>query len=248
MNVEDYIDSCRQAHRKMLAVLLDPEKLVEASAICQIGSLIDRCAPDFVFIGGSTYFDTTEPLIRALRPIVKHVPLVLFPGHPSQFTPEADALLFLSLLSGTNPDTLIGQQVASARRIRESGIETLSMGYILVDGGNESAAARATHTVALPVNDPDRIVDTAIAAELLGLHLIYLEAGSGAAHPASAALIQAVRQAVQVPIIVGGGIRCQEDALSAWEAGADIVVVGNYLEEYPTHLPLFTEARDNYLG
>lgn len=230
----------------MLAVLLDPEKLTADSDICHIGSLIGRCQPDFVFVGGSTFFSSSEPLVRALRPLIGCVPVVLFPGHPLQFTPEADALLFLTLISGNNPDALIGQQVMSARKVKDSGIETISMGYILVDGGKQSAAAIATHTSALPASDSQVIADTALAGEMLGLHSIYLEAGSGAEVPAGEALIRRVRQSVACPLIVGGGIRTARQAESAWQAGADIVVVGNHLETSPDDLPLFVEARNQY--
>lgn len=246
MNVERYIHDRCATGQKMLAVLLDPEKLTAESDICRIGSLIGRHRPDFVFVGGSTFFSSSEPLVRALRPYIGAVPVVLFPGHPLQFTPEADALLFLTLISGNNPDALIGQQVMSARKVKESGIETISMGYILVDGGKQSAAARATNTSALPASDPQVIADTALAGEMLGLHSIYLEAGSGADVPAGAEIIAGVRSSVACPLIVGGGIRRAEQAVAAWQAGADIVVVGNHLESSPEDLPLFTSARNDY--
>jgi len=230
----------------MLAVLLDPEKLTRQDDICQIGSLIGKFRPDFVFVGGSTYYESAGHFVGVLRESIGCVPVVLFPGHPCQFTDKADALLFLSLISGNNPDALIGQQVMSARRVKESGIETISMGYILVDGGKQSAAARATRTTALPASDPSAIADTALAGEMLGLHSIYLEAGSGADVPAGASLIAEVRRSIACPLLVGGGICTPEQAEAAWAAGADIVVVGNHLEARPSDLPLFTEARDRY--
>lgn len=229
----------------MLSVLLDPEKLTDEAEICRIGRLIGLHRPDFVFVGGSTYFSSVSPLVKALRPLIDGVPVVLFPGHPSQFAPEADALLFLTLISGKNPETLFGQQAASARRVKDSGIETISMGYILVDGGKESAAARATGTTAISASEPETIADTALAGEMLGLHSIYLEAGSGAAVPAGAGLIARVRDSIACPLIVGGGIHTPEQAEAAWLAGADIVVVGNHLEQFPEDLPLFSSARNS---
>ena len=133
---------------------------------------------------------------------------------------------------------------ASARKIKESGIETISMGYILVDGGRESATARITGTRPLPASDSERIADTALAGEMLGLHSIYLEAGSGALHPAGGNLIRIVRSSIRVPLIVGGGMHSAAEAEAAWGAGADIVVIGNHLEESPADLALFVEARN----
>ena len=244
MNVEDYIKHACSQHQKMLAVLLDPEELIESESICQIGSHIREHRPDFVFVGGSTFFESPDALISQLRNYTGDIPIVIFPGHPAQFTPAADALLFLSLISGNNPDMLIGQQAASARKIKESGIETISMGYILVDGGRESATARITGTRPIPASDSERIADTALAGEMLGLHLIYLEAGSGALHPAGGNLIRIVRSSIRVPLIVGGGMHSAAEAEAAWGAGADIVVIGNHLEESPADLALFVEARN----
>ena len=244
MSVEDYIRNANAQRQKMLAVLLDPEELQEQERVCQIGSQIREHHPDFVFVGGSTFFETPDALVSQLREFTGDIPIVIFPGSPAQFTPAADALLFLSLISGDNPDMLIGQQAASARKIKESGIETISMGYILVDGGRESATARITATRPLPASDFERIADTALAGEMLGLHLIYLEAGSGALHPAGEELIRTVRRSIRVPLIVGGGMHSAAEAEAAWDAGADIVVIGNHLENSPADLVLFVDARN----
>lgn len=246
MKIEAYIEARRRQGKKMFAVLLDPENIrlgngsdnpMSAEAW---GKRLSEARPDLIFVGGSTYFHSVAPLIDALRPYTKDTPIVLFPGHPSQFSGKEDATLFLSLISGTNPDTLIGWHVAAARRIREAGGETIPTGYILIDGGKQSTTSRITHTEALPANDTTRIVDTAIAGEMLGLRAIYLEAGSGAAQAVSKALIQEIREAISVPLIVGGGIHSPEEMMAAWQAGADIVVVGNHLEEHPEELGLFT--------
>lgn len=223
----------------MLAVLLDPENIPSPADWAQ---RIAACPPDLIFIGGSTYFQSVGPLVDALRDLSEsraRVPILLFPGHPAQFSGREDAVLFLSLISGNNPDTLIGWHVGAARKIREAGTETIPTGYILVDGGKQSTTARVTHTEALPANDITRIVDTAIAGEMLGLRAIYLEAGSGANTPASQLIIRAVREAISVPLIVGGGIKTPKQMQEAFLAGADIVVVGNHLEAHPDDLASF---------
>lgn len=236
MRVKTDILAKMAAGKKMLAVLLDPENLQSAEAIDCIGSQLRQYQPDMVLIGGSTWYESVTPLVHALRPYTQEVPLVLFPGHPSQFSAEADAILFHSLLSGRNAETLIGWQTDAARAVRESGIEVISMGYILVDGGKESTTARVTGTKALAADRLDKIVDTALAGEMLGMQAIYLEAGSGAATPVGTGVIKGVRSMISAPLIVGGGICSREAAEAAWQAGADIVVVGNYLERHPDEL------------
>lgn len=229
----------------MLAVLLDPEQLQTPEALERIGRPLQQAKPDLILIGGSTWYEPVTPLVQALRTYTD-TPLVLFPGHPSQFSAEADAILFHTLLSGRNPDTLIGWQTAAARAVHESGIEVLPMAYILVEGGKESTTARVTNTQAIPADQVNLVVDTAIAGELLGQRFIYLEAGSGAHHPASAALIREVRKATKSTLIVGGGITSPEAMQKAFDAGADIVVVGNYLEAHPEELECFVKESRTY--
>lgn len=236
-NVHDILSK-----KQLLAVLLDPENLQTPEAIDRIGQELRLHRPDMVLIGGSTWYADTTPLIRALRAYTgdkgtaASLPLILFPGHPSQFSGEADAILFHSLLSGNNPDTLIGWQTMAAQRVRKSGIAVLPMGYILVDGGRQSTTARVTGTQAIPLSQQERIVDTALAGELLGMRNIYLEAGSGAAQPVQTHIIRAVREATTATLWVGGGIRSRQDAEAAWQAGANVVVVGNWLEQHPEEL------------
>lgn len=246
MNVESAILSNMRAGKKMLAVLLDPENLTDSERVRVTGELIGRGRPDFVFVGGSTFYGSTTPFVESLRPYIGDVPVVLFPGHPSQFTPSADAILFLSLISGKNPDMLIGWQIDSARQIRESGLEAISMGYVLVNGGRESTTERVSRTTAIPSESIERVVDTAIAGEMLGMHTIYLEAGSGAASPAGRDMIAAVRRNISCPLIVGGGLTESEQLLSAWDAGADIAVVGNWFEQHPEDILTFCAMRNHY--
>ena len=166
--------------------------------------------------------------------------MVLFPGNVSQFTPSAEALLVLSLLSSRNPEFLIGAQVRAARRILSSGIDTLSVGYILVDGGRPSSVQQAT--LSEPLTKTDDILDTTIAAGLLGFQSVYLEAGSGAERPVHVQTIQQVRHSIRIPLIVGGGIRTTGQMQDAFTAGADIVVIGNHFESHPEQIPLFCHA------
>ena len=230
MKVEEYI----LQNKRLTAVLFDPEKQASDESL-----RLRVEAADLLFVGGSTANrEMTEQTVRRLRGI-SGKPVVLFPGHPSQFTPTADALLFLTLLTSRNAEQLIGQQIAAARAVQSSHIECIPMGYILVDGGRTSSVQRVTGSSPLPQTDTETIADTAIAGCLTGKRLIYLEAGSGAAVAVSPAVIRAVRSVVDVPLIVGGGIRSPQQMEDAYEAGADIVVIGNHLEQHPEQAVLF---------
>ena len=248
---------------KKLAILLDPEK-----ANLDALRFTEDCHPDFIFVGGSTGGDPTD-FIRALKKnltvndsersnseaVLQQSgltaegghgcpPIVLFPGNSSQFTPEADAVLVLSLLSGNNPEYLVGQQVKSARAIRDSRLDFVPTAYILIDGGIETSTMRVTGTKPIPQDDLQTIVDTCIAAELMGKKAIYLEAGSGALYPVSPDIIRAVREQVSVTLIVGGGIRTPEAMNAAFDAGANIVVIGNHFEDHPEALKDFCRHDD----
>lgn len=222
---------------RKLAILLDPEK-ADLSRL----PITRECHPDYIFVGGSTGGDATD-FVRALKAKIsgfnEQIPIVLFPGDASQFTPEADAVLFLSLLSGDNPEYLIGQQIRAARTIHASHLDSVPTAYILIDGGVETSTMRVTHTKPIPSEQIDRIVDTAVAAELMGKKAIYLEAGSGAKVPVSTEIIRAVRASVSATLIVGGGIRTPEAMCAAYDAGADIVVIGNHFEAHPEELGVF---------
>ena len=220
-----------------IALLLDPEKADLSRLV-----ITDEVRPDFIFVGGSTGGDTTE-FVRELKSQISNlkspIPVVLFPGNSSQFTHEADAVLFLSLLSGNNPEYLVGQQIRSARAIHDSHLDFVPTAYVLIDGGVETSTMRVTATQPIPQTDVNRIVDVCLAAELMGKQLIYLEAGSGAKTPVSADIIRAVKNAVSVPLVVGGGIRTPEAMNAAFDAGASIVVIGNHFEEHPEALKDF---------
>ena len=224
---------------KKLAILLDPEK-----ANLDALHFTAEAHPDYFFVGGSTGGDTTE-FVRNLKFQISNfkfqIPIVLFPGNAAQFTPEADAILFLSLLSGRNPEYLVGQQIASARAIKNAQISSISTAYILIDGGVETSTMKVTKTLPLDPSDVQTIVDTCIAAELMGKQAIYLEAGSGAKMPVSTEIIKAVRANTTCTLIVGGGIRTPEAMNAAYHAGADIVVIGNHFEENPDEIGRFCQ-------
>ena len=231
---------------KKLALLLDPEK-ADLSAL----PITADCHPDYIFVGGSTGGDTTdfiENLKSKISNLPSPIPIVLFPGDATQFSPKADAILFLSLLSGNNPEYLVNQQIKSARAIYDSRMDFVPTAYILIDGGVETSTMRVTGTKPLNPADVKTITDTCIAAELMGKKAIYLEAGSGAQKPVPTALIAEVRKHVSLTLIVGGGIRTPESMQAAYDAGADIVVIGNHFESHPEDLKSFCQMAKSING
>lgn len=231
-------------HRKLLALLVDPDKTT-SDLLPQLRQYCSPKTPDIILVGGSGLDVSLDDYVDAVKQLFPSTPVVLFPGSTSQFTAKADALMFLSVISGRNAECIIGQQVAIARKVKESGITTLPMGYILIDGGIHSSVEKATHTQALRQDNPQLIVDTAIAGELLGMRLIYLEAGSGADIPVGNNIIRGVRLSTDVYLIVGGGIRTPEQMKIAFEAGADMVVIGNHFEQHPEQIQSFIDAIDS---
>jgi len=237
MNIYQEILSAKTEHRTLFAVLIDPEKCF-GQKLVDFVKIINAALPDFIFVGGSQIQSSVQQAITTIKELT-NIPVVLFLGNSIQFCDNADAMLFLSLISGRNPDFLIGQQVKSARKIKNSGIETISTGYILIDGGKKSAVQSVSATE--PLSKIDEIVDTAIAGEMLGCKAIYLEAGSGAQNPVSEHIIAEVRKNISVPLIVGGGLRSVEMLQNAINAGADILVVGNFFEKEPKKVIEFAE-------
>ena len=215
-----------------LAVLIDPDKHDTASLLRLINHA-DNCKADYLFIGGSLLLEANfEATVQTIKDH-SQTPLIIFPGNNYQLSALADAILFLSLISGRNPEYLIGQQVVAAPTVKKLGLEAIPTGYMLVDGGRVSATSYMTQTVPIPNDKTDIAVATAQAGELLGMKLIYLEAGSGAKDTVSAAMIKEVKRHISIPLIVGGGIRSAEQAEEICKAGADVIVVGNALEETP---------------
>lgn len=241
MQVYEHIIRNKSLGRKMLAVLLDPQKHIDLIATADN---IRRAGIELVFVGGSGYEQGVDDYIVKLRSLLydsnNYCSIILFPGDVCQFSEKADALLFLSLISGRDVDLIIGKHIKTSRAVYNSGIETIPMGYILIEGGRESAVQRVTNTE--PLNDTIKIVDTALAGMLLGYKLIYLEAGSGALQPVAPNIISSVSECIDVPLIVGGGICTIEQMLSAFHAGADIVVIGNYFEKHCEQIFTFAQV------
>lgn len=218
--------------RSQLAVLIDPDNQTPDS-LRDMAARINAARVDMVLVGGSLLLeDRFEETIRILKKETA-VPVVIFPGNNYQVSRSADALLLLSLISGRNPEYLIGQHVVAAPHIRESGLEVIPTGYMLIDGGRVSTTSYMTQTVPIPQDKADIAVATAIAGELLGLRAIYLEAGSGAKSSIPVEMLQVVRRAVSIPLITGGGIRTPEQAEALAQAGSNLIVVGNILEKQP---------------
>lgn len=245
-SIYQYILEATKQKKKLLIVLIDPDKCSSDDQIERFASLLNQAQPDLIFIGGSLTSESTTRLIKQLKKKCS-IPTVLFPGNAIQFTPEADALLFLSLISGRNPDFLIGQHVVIAPAVRQAGIETISTGYILVESDNTTAVEYISNTRPIPRHKPQLAAATAIAGELLGNKLIYLEAGSGANPPVSSEMITKVKKSISVPLIVGGGLRTNEEILRALHAGADAVVVGNILETTPEKMLDFAKTVKNFV-
>lgn len=229
--VLERLTTYRQQGRKAFAVLIDPDKVSNLTYLHQLVALSERQGVDFFLVGGSLLTeDCLNEIVSELK-AQSSIPVVLFPGSNMHIHPQADALLFLSLISGRNPDLLIGQHVAAAPILRKSKLEVLPTGYLLVGSGLQTTVAYMSNTVPIPNNKPSIAACTAMAGEMLGLKLMYLDAGSGAPEPISPAVIKTVRKSVDCPIIVGGGIRCGASAGRALQAGADMVVVGNGIEK-----------------
>jgi putative glycerol-1-phosphate prenyltransferase len=230
-----------QAGKKSIAVLIDPDKVEESTRLQHLINLASENLVDYFLVGGSLV--TTTNMGEVVRQIKESVtiPVIIFPGSSMQIEPSADAILFLSLISGRNPELLIGQHVIAAPILRNTKLETLPTGYMLINSGKTSSVAYISNTTPIPEDKYSLAACTAMAGEMLGLKLMYLDAGSGAENPVSSRMISAVRKSVKTPILVGGGINTAHKAFAALEAGADTIVIGNALEKDPA---LLTEIAD----
>lgn len=231
-SISDHLYHARSEGRKQLAVLIDPDKPGE-EALIELVQEVAMGGADLILLGGSLLVrDNLDNYLQLIKEQVQ-IPVILFPGSALQINGRADALLFLSLISGRNPELLIGTHVIAAPLIRQTGIETLPTGYMLVDCGKPTTASYMSGSNPIPYDKPEIAACTAMAGEMLGLRFMYLDGGSGAPQPVSTSMISEVRKAVKTPIIVGGGIRTAEDAAAACSAGADVVVIGNVTEKNP---------------
>lgn len=227
--------------KKSIAVLIDPDKAEDTTRLKHLINLASENCVDFFFVGGSLVTTTNlSDVVRLIKDNVT-IPVVLFPGNAIQIEPTADALLFLSLISGRNPELLIGQHVVAAPIIRNTKLEVIPTGYILVNSGRTTSVAYISNTIPIPDDKYSLAACTAMAGEMLGLKSIYMDAGSGAEKEINARMIASVRKAVSIPLIIGGGINTSQKAITALEAGADMIVIGNALEKSPD---LITEVSE----
>ncbi len=234
-------DKFQDKSRKKLAVLIDPDKPTDA----QILSIVEKAKAaevDFFFVGGSLL--VTDSLDHCIKLIKANcdIPVLIFPGNSLQISKYCDGFLLLSLISGRNPEMLIGRHVIAAPYLKLYGNEIIPTGYMLIDSGKATSVSYMSDTTPIPHDKDDIAMCTAIAGEMLGLKLIYLEAGSGALIPVSTSMISKVKKMIQIPLIVGGGIKTPEMAAEAVRAGADVIVIGTAFEKEPELLKRFADA------
>ena len=224
------LEESKRNGKKSFAVLIDPDKVNDRDTI-HLAKLATSAKVDYLFVGGSLV--VSNYLNECVQLIKQHcnIPVILFPGSPSQISKHADALLYLSLISGRNADLLIGQHVISAPLVKSSGLEILSTGYMVIDGGAPTTVSYISNAAPIPTDKADIAVCTAMAGEMLGMKLIFMDAGSGAKRSISEEMIARVADIISVPLIIGGGIKEPEKAYLNCKAGADVIVVGNAIEK-----------------
>lgn len=224
------IITSKSKNEKLLAILIDPDK-IKIKEVSVLVDKINQSPATHIFIGGSSVENQIiDELILSIKEFTS-LPIVLFPGNPSQISNKADGILFLTLLSGRNPDYLIEHQVNAVPILKQTQLEVISTGYILIESGNETAVERVSKTKPMDRNNPNYVMQTAQAGEYIGNKLIYLEAGSGAELAVPQEMITLVAQNISVPLLVGGGIRSKEAIDNAYKSGADLVVIGNAFED-----------------
>ncbi len=235
MNTQLYKDlqESKAKGEKKFAVLIDPDKL-KLNSIDDIVDMASKAKVDYFYIGGSLIVNNM--LDEVITEIKKksQIPTILFPGNSYQLSYKADGILFLSLISGRNAELLIGNHVISAPYLKISGLEVISTGYMLIDGGISTTVQYISNTTPIPNTKYDIALSTALAGEMLGMKQIFMDAGSGAQYCVPEKMIEMVSSAVEVPLIVGGGIRSGEQAKKMVDAGADVIVVGNAIEKNPS--------------
>ncbi|NNC95497.1 MAG: geranylgeranylglyceryl/heptaprenylglyceryl phosphate synthase [Chitinophagales bacterium] len=218
--------------KKAFAILIDPDKCSK-DHLEDLLALTSDVQVEFFFVGGSLL--TKDQLDKCISYLKDHssIPVIIFPGNNMQLSSHADAILFLSLISGRNPELLIGQHVIAAPKLKEIGLPVIPTAYLLIDGGKATSVSYMSHTIPIPSDKFDIAASTALAGEMLGLKMIYMDAGSGALKPVHPRMIKMVKRFVNIPVIVGGGIKSPEEAELICKAGADVVVVGNAIEKDP---------------
>jgi len=238
--------SLKAQNKSGFAVLADPDKIAPAD-MQYLARLCNDAQVDYLFMGGSLLMAHQMELCIQRFKTESDIPVVLFPGSPAQVTPYADALLYLSLISGRNADMLIGQHVVSSPAVKASGLEVISTGYMIIDGGVQTTVSYISNAQPIPADKPEIALCTAWAGELQGKHVIYMDAGSGARRPVTTEMISKVSSHIDIPLFVGGGILTPEKVYENCKAGANIVVVGNAIERDPLLIRDMAQAtRDSF--
>lgn len=236
MKLLEEIDGARKSGRTLLAQLIDPDKVLGFDHLADIAKCAEESGVDIFFFGGSLVTQKSEfDIIKALKDI-SNIPVALFPSSPSQIDESADALLFLSLISGRNPSFLIDHHVLAAPLLRNSSLEIIPTGYLLVSCGSMTTAEYVSNTLPIPYNKPEIAATTAFAGQLLGMKMIYLDGGSGADKSVDTEMVKQVKSWIDVPLIVGGGIKTAQQAAELAKAGADVIVIGTSAEKNPDFL------------
>lgn len=241
MSILKTLQQRHAAKKKSIAVLVDPDKVEDPARLLHLINLANENCVDYFFVGGSLITSTNlSDVVKRIKENVT-IPVVLFPGNAMQIEASADAILFLSLISGRNPELLIGQHVVAAPVLKNTRLEVIPTGYMLINSGKITSVAYISNTMPIPDDKYSVAASTAMAGQMLGLQTIYMDAGSGAEKEISARMIAAVRKSISIPLIAGGGINSAGKAITALEAGADMIVIGNALEKDPD---LLTEVSD----
>lgn len=223
----------KKTGQKSFALLIDPDK-VNDEKIDQLTAMASTAKVDYLFVGGSLVISNhLDKVVQRIRQNCT-IPTILFPGSPSQISVHADGLLYLSLISGRNPELLIGQHVISAAAVKQSGLEIISTGYMVIDGGAPTTVSYISNAAPVPADKNEIAMCTAMAGEMLGMKIIYMDAGSGARRAVSETMIEKVSQSIEIPLVVGGGINSPEKAYRNCKAGADVLVIGNAIEKDPS--------------
>lgn len=226
-----FIEKITSNDSPKIAVLIDPDKNQNIERLDLLMDKINILKPAFIFVGGSTvdaaHFKTSVEFIK----LKTTIPLIIFPGSHNQIHENADGILFLSLISGRNPDYLIGHHIEAAHILKKMNLEVIPTGYVLIDGGKNSSVQYVSQTTPVPADQESIAVKTAIAGEMLGMKAVFLDAGSGALNPVPEKMISEVKRNISVPLIIGGGLRTTEQVQKAFKAGADLIVIGNKIED-----------------
>ena len=244
--MNSFYEVLKDRSKKRIALLVDPDGY-DNDGLDELIGKINQFPPDLLLVGGSILFKPIDLTITALK-LGTRLPVFIFPGNLYQLSDRADGILFLSLISGRNPEFLIGNQVLAAPHLSRSGIEVIPTGYMLIGDGKMSSVEYMSNSSPIPGDKADIAVATAMAGEMLGLKSLYLEAGSGASHTVQPAIVSAIRKNISLPLMVGGGIRSIDTAEELFSAGADMIVVGNAVEKDPAMLEPFISVRDKMNG